>query len=120
MGYLNPARQRSNLTVQANALVHRLLFDGRRATGVLVEHQGTLTTIHADEVIVSAGAIASPHLLLRSGIGPAADLRKLGIPVVQDLPGVGQNLRDHPQVLFVLRTKPDVPVDWLNRASTRR
>ena len=114
LGYLDPARQRPNLTIQADSLVHRVLFDGHRAIGVLVEHQGKLSTVHADEIIVSAGAIASPHLLLHSGVGPADDLRRLGIDVVQDLPGVGQNLRDHPQVLFVLRTKPEVPVSWLN------
>lgn len=114
LGYLEPARHRSNLTIQADSLVHRVVFEGRRATGVVVEHQGEVSTLYADEVIVSSGAIASPHLLLHSGIGPADDLRKLGIAVVQDLPGVGQNLRDHPQVLFVLRTKPDVPVSWLN------
>ncbi|MBX3014373.1 MAG: mycofactocin system GMC family oxidoreductase MftG [Caldilineaceae bacterium] len=112
LGYLEPARPRANLTIQANTLVHRLLFDGSRVIGVLAEHQGAVTPIYADEVIVSAGAIASPHLLLHSGIGPASELRQLGLPVVQDLPGVGQNLRDHPQVLFVLRTKPEVPVDW--------
>jgi len=112
LGYLDPARQRPNLTIQADSLVHRILFDGHRAIGVLVENQGELTHIYGDEIIVSAGAIASPHLLLHSGIGPAAHLTALSIPVLQDLPGVGQNLRDHPQVLVTLRTKPGVPLDW--------
>ncbi|MEZ4860739.1 MAG: mycofactocin system GMC family oxidoreductase MftG [Caldilineaceae bacterium] len=112
LGYLNPARTRRNLTIQGDSLVHRLLFNGTRAVGAQVEHQGALSDIYADEIIVSAGAIASPHLLLHSGIGPAADLRRLGISVVQELPGVGQNLRDHPQMLVTLRTKPTVALDW--------
>lgn len=112
LGYLTPAvRQRPNLTIQADSLVQRILFAGSRATGLLVEQQGQVTTVHADEIILCAGAVASPQLLLRSGIGPAADLQALDIPVVQDLPGVGKNLRDHPQILLTLRTKADVPLD---------
>ena len=91
--------------------MHRVLFDGKKAIGVLVEHEGKLRTIYAREIIVSAGAIASPHLLLHSGIGPARDLEQLGIEVVHDAPGVGQNLRDHSMVLPVLRTKVGVPLD---------
>ena len=112
LGYLNPARSRPNLTIQGDTLVHRLLFDGTRAVGVVAESDGLLRNIYADEIIVSGGAIASPHLLLRSGIGPADALRKLGVPIVQALPGVGQNLRDHPQVLITVRTKPEIPLDW--------
>lgn len=111
IGYLNPARTRRNLTIQANSLVHRVLFAGQKAVGVLVESEGKLTSIYAGEIIVSAGAIASPHLLLHSGIGPARDLERLGIEVIHDSPGVGQNLRDHSMVLPVLRTKPGVPID---------
>ncbi|MEZ4707001.1 MAG: GMC family oxidoreductase N-terminal domain-containing protein [Caldilineaceae bacterium] len=122
LGYLNPARGRPNLTIQADSLVHRILFEGQRAVGVLVEHRGELHEIYADEIIVSAGAIASPQLLLRSGIGPADELRKLDIALVQHLPGVGQNLRDHPQVMVTVRTKPEQPRDWriprLNTALT--
>jgi len=71
-----------------------------------------LQTVHADEIIVCAGTIASPHLLLHSGIGPADELRALGIPVVQDLPGVGKNLRDHPQTPIRVHTKPGIINDW--------
>jgi choline dehydrogenase len=110
--YLHQARPRPNLTIQADSLVHRLLFQGRRSVGALVERQGMLQTIHADEILICAGAIASPHLLLHSGVGPADDLRKLGIPLVHDLPGVGENLRDHPQALITLRTKQHIPLDW--------
>jgi choline dehydrogenase len=110
--YLSQARPRPNFTLLADCLVHRILFAGQRATGVLVERQGELLTIEADEIILSAGAIASPHLLLLSGVGPADDLRRLAIPVVHDLPGVGKNLRDHPQALVMLRTKPELTLDW--------
>ena len=112
LGYLTPeVRRRPNLTIQANTLVHRLLFDGKRAIGMLVERDGQIERLVAGEIIVSAGSVASPHLLLRSGIGPADELRALDVPVVHDLPGVGKNLRDHPLVLVTLRTKPSVPLD---------
>lgn len=78
---------------------------------VEVEQAGKVTTIHGDEIIVSAGAIASPQLLLRSGVGAADELRPLGIPIVHDLPGVGKNLRDHAQAPMILRTKPEIPLD---------
>ncbi len=113
LGYLQPARTRPNLTIQGDSLVHRLLFNGQQATGVLVEQQGQLNTIVADEIIVSAGTIASPQLLLRSGIGPADELRTLDIPMIHDLPGVGKNLRDHPQAPMILRTKPEVALDLI-------
>ncbi|MBV7327059.1 GMC family oxidoreductase N-terminal domain-containing protein [Chloroflexi bacterium TSY] len=96
--YLAEARQRPNLTVKANGLVHRILFEGRRAKGITVAQEGSLETITADEIIVSAGALGSPQLLMLSGIGPAEHLHTLDIPVLVDLPGVGQNLRDHPTV----------------------
>lgn len=112
LGYLAPARHRPNLTIQGDTLVHKVIFNGARAIGVLAERQGELATIYADEIIVSGGAIASPHLLLHSGVGPAADLHQLGIPVVHDLPGVGQNLRDHPQTPITIRTKPEIINDW--------
>ena len=113
IGYLNPARQRPNLTIKADCLVQRICFAGARAEGVEVEQHGEKFTVQADEIILSAGAIGSPHLLLRSGVGPADDLTRLGIPVIHHLPGVGENLRDHPQILSIIRTKPGVPVDGL-------
>ena len=111
--YLAAARSRPNLTILGNCLVHRILVSGGEATGVVVEQDGGLRTLYADEIVVCAGAIGSPHLLLRSGIGPAGELRRFDIPVHCDLPGVGQNLRDHPQVLAVLRTQPQIPVSGL-------
>ncbi len=111
IGFLNPARARPNLIIQANSLVHRVLFERKKAVGVLVECGGELTSIYAGEIIVSAGAIASPHLLLHSGIGPAYELGRLDIEVIHDSLGVGKNLRDHPMVLPVLRTKLGVPIN---------
>ncbi|MFF4112435.1 GMC family oxidoreductase [Streptomyces sp. NPDC001714] len=94
--YLTPARERSNLTVLADTLVRRVLFEGTRAVGIEVEGESGTETLRAErDVILSAGAVGSPHLLLRSGVGPAAELAGHGIPVVRDLPGVGRDLTDH-------------------------
>jgi choline dehydrogenase len=94
--YLRPVIKARNLRVVTGAHVHRLLLEGVRCTGVEFALDGELQRAHAGgEVIVSAGAIESPALLLRSGIGPAGDLRALGIDVIADLPGVGRNLQDH-------------------------
>lgn len=94
--YLGLARGRTNLTVLTDAHVHRLTFDGTRCTGVEFEKDGALKEAKANgEVILSAGAIGSPQLLMLSGVGPADQLSSLGIPVVADLPGVGENLHDH-------------------------
>jgi choline dehydrogenase len=104
--YLRPARRRRNLRVMSGAHVTRVLFDRARATGVQVRIGRTMQDVVARrEVIVSAGAIGSPHLLLRSGIGPAEHLREHRIPVVADLPGVGGNLQDHLAVPMAWTTK---------------
>jgi choline dehydrogenase len=113
LGYLDPARHRLNLTIRPNCTVHRLLFEGKRAIGVEVESGGEKFTVEGDEIILSAGAIGSPHALMLSGVGPAAQLRSLGLPVVHDLPGVGQNLRDHPMIYITFKTKKDYPLDGL-------
>lgn len=94
--FLAPASRRPNLTVRTHATVHRILVEGGRAVGVAAEIDGTVEEFHAEhEVVLSAGAIASPKLLMLSGIGPAAELSAHGIPVVVDHPGVGRNLQDH-------------------------
>ena len=98
LGYLSMARHRLNLTVRPNCQVRQVMFEGKRATGLLVESGGENFTVEADQIILSAGAVGSPHLLLLSGVGPAEQLARLGIPVIQDTPGVGQNLKDHPKV----------------------
>ena len=106
LGYLNPARERPNLTIVSDALAHRVVFDGNRAVGVEVDVDGEVRTFLGGETVLSAGAIGSPHLLMLSGVGPAGHLSEYGIPLVSDSPGVGQNLRDHPQVQLVWRTVP--------------
>ena len=98
LGYLEQARHRVDLTVRPNCRVVKVIFHGRRATGLLAESGGESFTVEAEQIILSAGAIGSPHLLLLSGVGPAEPLERLGIPVIQDTPGVGQNLKDHPKV----------------------
>jgi choline dehydrogenase len=113
LGYLAQARHRLNLTIRANCMVRRLVFGGNQVKGVEVESGGAPFLFEADEIILSAGAIGSPHILLLSGIGPAAQLTHLGVPMVRDLPGVGQNLRDHPQARVTWRTNPDFPLDGM-------
>ena len=96
--FLVPVLARPNLTVWPNTLALRLLVDGRRVTGIEVLRNGARERVRATrEVVLSAGAIDSPKLLMLSGIGPAADLRRHGLAVVADLPGVGENLHDHPR-----------------------
>lgn len=99
VGYLHPALSRPNLTLHTQALTTRLLFAGSRAVGVAYLKDGVEQEVRVNkEVILSGGSVNSPQLLLLSGVGPADQLRSLGIPVVADLPGVGENLQDH---LFV-------------------
>jgi choline dehydrogenase len=98
-GYLDQARQRPNLRIVTHALTDRILFSGKRAVGVSYLQGGQTHTAHAArEVLLCSGAIASPQILQRSGVGPAALLRGLDIDVVHDLPGVGANLQDHLEV----------------------
>lgn len=97
--YLHPVKNRPNLDVRTQAFVHRILFEGRRAVGVEVEFGNkTRQKIYGGDIICCGGAFNSPQLLQLSGIGNAADLEKLDISVVQDLPGVGENLQDHLEV----------------------
>lgn len=100
--YLNPARKRKNLTIRTDSKVTRIIVEGGRATGVEIIHNGRVQKIYADrEVVVSAGSINTPRLLLLSGIGPAEHLKSVGVPVVHHLPGVGRNLQDHMDVYLV-------------------
>ena len=108
---LTPARHRLNLTIRPNCLTRRVVFDGKKAVGVEVESGGERFTVEGEQIILSSGAIGSPHILLLSGVGPSGHLNQLGIPVVHELPGVGQNLRDHPMIYTTFRTKPDYPLD---------
>lgn len=121
-GYLDQARYRPNLTIVTHALSDRILFSGKRAIGVsyLVGNGDNPVTAHARrEVLVCSGAIASPQLLQRSGVGPAALLRDLDIPVVHDLPGVGANLQDHLELYLQYACKQPVSIypatKWWNQ-----
>ena len=114
-GYLRPALRRPNLTLVTEALVTRVLLEGTRAIGVAylkddVEHQEQVR----QEVILSGGTINSPQLLMLSGIGPAEHLQALGIRVVADLPGVGQNLQDHPCVYVSYTSNQPLPQLGIN------
>jgi len=103
--YLNPARGRPNLRVTTDALVTRLVFEGRRAAGVEIERGGARSVVRARrEVIVACGAYGSPQLLQLSGIGDAAALQSVGITPLLDLPAVGRNLHDHPAASIAVRT----------------
>ena len=113
IGYLGESRHRLNLTIRPNCTVHRIVFDGNRATAVEVESGGERFTVEGEEIVLSGGAIASPQLLMLSGVGPADQLQSLGIPVVHELPGVGQNLRDHPIIFLTWRTKEGFELDGL-------
>ncbi len=94
--FLHPARARLNLVIQTDTLVEKVLFEGTHATGIVCRHKGQSQEFRANkEIILSAGAIQSPQLLQLSGVGPADHLKGLGIDVVCDLPGVGQNFREH-------------------------
>ncbi|WIM92812.1 GMC family oxidoreductase N-terminal domain-containing protein [Actinoplanes oblitus] len=108
LAYLDPARGRDNLEILPDSTVDRVLFDGRRATGVQVVTGGRTRTISGDRIILSAGAIGTPAILLRSGIGPADTLGRLGVPTVAELRGVGQNLLDHPACLVTVEPQPGV------------
>jgi choline dehydrogenase len=111
LGYLGQCRHRLNLTIRPNCMVHRILFDGNRAVGVTVQSGGEMFTVAGEHIILSAGAVGSPQLLMLSGVGPAEHLSRLGIPVVQDMPGVGRNLRDHPKVYVTWDVKEGYPVE---------
>ncbi len=127
-GYLDQARQRPNLEIVTHAVADRVLFTGKRATGVTFLRGNTRVTAQVRrEVLVCSGAIASPQLLQRSGVGPGAWLKALDIPEVLDLPGVGQNLQDHlemyiqyackePITLYPalkLHNQPKIGLEWL-------
>jgi len=121
-GYLDQACRRPNLTILTHALTERILFDGRRATGVsyLRGSSNRAEQAHARrEVLLCAGAIASPQILQRSGVGPADLLRELDVPLVLDLPGVGENLQDHLEMYLQYACKEPVSLypalQWWNQ-----
>ena len=111
VGYFTDIRHRLNLTIRGESRVHRILIEDGRAVGAAVESGGEIFEVRAGEVIVSAGAVVSPQLLMLSGIGSADHLSEHGIGVVADVPGVGQNLQDHPMVYMMWNTVPDFEFD---------
>ena len=110
MAYLEPIRHRLNLTIRGGCLVKRVLLEDGQATGVEVDADGELQTVLGRNVILSAGAIMSPPILVRSGIGAREDVEAVGATLVRELPGVGRNLIDHPLCSVVYRSKPGVSV----------
>lgn len=111
-GYLTPIRHRPNLTVLTEALATRIRFDGQQATGIDYLRRNTLhSAIARREILVTSGAIGSPKLLLLSGVGPADALRRHGIEVVADLPGVGENFHDHMDAYIIAECSGDYSFD---------
>jgi choline dehydrogenase len=106
IAYLLPARQRPNLAIRARCLVRRVLFEGLRAVGVEVQSDAEPERVFGRRITIAAGAIGSPAILLRSGVGPAASLLALGIEPVVELPGVGAGLMDHPVTRLLLVPRP--------------
>ncbi|HEX5777736.1 MAG TPA: GMC family oxidoreductase N-terminal domain-containing protein, partial [Xanthobacteraceae bacterium] len=105
-GFLKPALSRQNLRVETGVLAERLIVENRRAVGVVYRQDGVETTARVrGEVILSAGAIGSPQILMNSGIGPAAHLAEHGVPLVLDKPGVGSNLQDHLQLRLIYKVE---------------
>lgn len=115
VGYLNPAKRRPNLRIVTGALVHRVVLANGRATGVELSVGGVVRRAHAAcEVLLSAGAINSPHLLELSGIGRGEVLQRIGVPMAHDLPGIGENLQDHLQARAVYRSSRPTLNDEVN------
>ena len=119
-GYLDMARSRERLTIYTGALTDTIVFEGKRAVGVRFEYQGRSHTAHAArEVLLCAGAIASPQILQRSGIGPGAWLAEAGVAEVLDLPGVGNNLQDHLELYMQYECTQPVSIapatQWWNK-----
>ena len=106
--YLHPVMKRKNLTVKTRAMVTKVIFEGKRAVGVEVVIKGKKQIINGNEVILCGGAINTPQILQLSGIGNAKELKNMGIEVVQDLPGVGENLQDHLEVYVQYACKEPV------------
>ncbi len=114
-GFLRPALKRDNLTLITKAQTTRVLFEGNKATGIEFKHNGTLKKVSANkEVVLSTGAIGSPQILQLSGLASKELLNKHNIPVIKDIPGVGQNLQDHLQIRLVFKTSQRTLNDEVN------
>ncbi len=121
VGYLHPAMKRPNLRVVTHAHTQKVVFEGKRATGVAYRQNGVDRVASArKEVILCAGAIGSPQILLLSGIGPQAHLAEMGIPVVHHLAGVGQNLQDHYSAAIKLKCTQPITVNDVMQSNLRK
>lgn len=116
--YLDPARERANLTVETHAMAEQLLLDGDRVSGVRYRQGNRLRTAEGGEVLLSGGAINSPQLMMLSGLGPADHLREHGIDVRADLPGVGGNLQDHLDICTLVESREAITYDKINELVT--
>ncbi len=105
--YLNPVRHRLNLTVKGKVFVRRVLLNGKQVSGVEAESGGEIFTVDANQVVLCAGALKSPHIMMLSGIGPKDQLDAFGVPVIHDAPGVGHNLWNHPIAPVSFRVKEE-------------
>ncbi|MFT4799311.1 MAG: choline dehydrogenase [Candidatus Azotimanducaceae bacterium] len=112
IGYLAPARARPNLTIRPDSFVRRLIVENNQCIGAEIETNEGVERVLAKTTVLCAGAIMSPSILMHSGLGPKAQLESLGIPVVQDIAGVGQNLCDHPAISVVMKAKDGVNIDF--------
>ena len=106
--HLTPSRHRLNLTVRGNVFVRRVIIENGRVAGVEAESGGEIFTVACDRMVLSAGALKSPHILMLSGIGPSDQLQEYGVPVVAESPGVGQNLFNHPMGSVTFQVKEGV------------
>jgi choline dehydrogenase len=115
MAYLNPVRHHLNLTVRGRVFARKIIIENGRAVGVEAESGGKVFRIDAGRVVLSSGAIRSPHLLMLSGVGPAEHLREFGISVVRDVPGVGQNLMNHLSAHLTFKVKDGIELSGHHR-----
>ena len=117
--YLDPARHRLNLTIKPGVTAARVVLAGKRVVGVEVESGEETFTVLGGEIVLCSGTIGATQLLMLSGVGPREQLEALGIQSVHHLPGVGQNMRDYPQVRVQFRVKPGFPPDPIWRRGVR-
>jgi len=113
VAYLNRARNRPNLTIVAQAQVYSLQWSGRRAEGVRYEKDGQVHAVLGEQIVLSAGVYHSPQILMLSGVGPASQLKKHGIPIVHELQGIGENYHDHPVVYMTYEGPKESKEDWV-------
>ena len=109
LNYLDMARHRLNFNIRGNVTARRILVEGKQAVAVEAESGGEVFTVEGDQIVVCSGAVASPQLLMLSGIGPAEHLNSMGIDVVHDSPAVRQNLRDHPSAAVLYQAPGERP-----------